>query len=122
MTELDDALVPAALEMVTEFGKTVTVTTETITYDPDTGRGTAATVTHASQKMAGPFDIEETYIADGTSKDATAEGIFAASGLVFTVAQGMRVAWGGVTYTVVAFAELHSGEQIAAYVVFFKRA
>mgnify|MGYP003116337986 CR=1 FL=1 len=122
MTALDDKLLPAVLNLATTLGKTTSVTTESLTYDPTTGLSSRSTSSHTNQKLLGLRPVSRRYLEEGLAEDGDSEGIWAASGLSFTPALGVRVTFGGKTYTTVVVREIHSGDSICAYQVVLRAA
>lgn len=120
MTVLDDKLLPAVKSMATTLGKSVTVTTEALTYAPTTGISSRSTTSHANQKLLGLRPVSVEYLERGLAEDGDSQAMFAASGLSFTPALGVRVTFGGKTYTTTMVDEIHSGDSIAAYRVLLR--
>lgn len=120
MTKLDDKLLPAVLGLANGLGKDVTVTVESLTYDPTIGSSTRTTVTHTNQKLLGLRPVSQAYLERGLAEDGDSQGLWAASGLTFTPALGVRVAFGGKTYTTTMVREIHSGDSICAYQVILR--
>ena len=120
MTKLDDKLLPAVLKLATGLGKSVTVTTESLTYNPSTGESSRSTTNHANQKLLGLKPVSQQYLEGGLAEDGDSEGLWAASGLAFTPALGVRVAFDGKTYTTTRVESIHSGDSICAYKVILR--
>lgn len=120
MTKLDDKLLPAVLRMANDLGKSVTVTTESLSYSPTTGSASRSTSTHTSQKLLGLKPVSSVYLERGLAEDGDSEGLWAASGLSFTPALGNRVAFGGKTYTTTRVEAIHSGDSICAYKIILR--
>lgn len=117
MTKLDDKLLPAILKLATDLGKSTTVTTESLTYNPSTGASSRSTTNYTNQKLLGLKPVSQTYLDRGLAEDGDSEGLWAASGLSFTPALGVRVAFGGKTYTTTLVESIHSGDSVCAYKV-----
>ena len=115
MTKLDDKLLPAVKSMATNLGTTVTVVVESLTYTAATGATSRSTTTHASQKLLGVRPVSKEYLESGLAQDGDTQGLFAASGLAFTPAQGDRVTINSKDYTTVRSEDIYSGESIVAY-------
>jgi hypothetical protein len=122
MTTLDDKLLPAVKSMAAKLGKDVTVTVEALTYVPATGTSSRTPTTHANQKLLGLRPVSQRYFDLGLAQEGDSQAMFAASGLSFTPALGVRVAIGGTTYTTTMVEEIHSGASIAAYRVLLRTA
>jgi len=120
MTVIDDKLLPAVKSMATRLGKTVTVTTESVSYAPATGIGTRSTTAYTDQRLLGLRPVSQRYLELGLAQDGDTQAMFAASGLSFTPSLGTRVAFGGKTYATTLVEEIHSGESIAAYRVLLR--
>lgn len=108
--------------MATQLGKSVSVTVESLTYDPTTGSSSRSTTAHANQKLLGLRPVSQEYLERGLAEDGDSEGLWAASGLPFTPALGVRVTFGGKAYTTTLVREIHSGDSICAYKVVLRRA
>lgn len=115
MTVLDDKLLPAVKSLAAKLGKDVTVVIETLTYAPTTGLSSRSTTSHTNQKLMGIRPVSREYLERGLAEDGDTQAMFAASGLSFTPALGMRVTFGGKTYTTLAIYDIYSGESITAY-------
>lgn len=122
MTKLDDKLLPAVLSMADALGKSTTVTVETLAYDPTTGSSSRSTTDYTNQKLLGLRPVSQQYLERGLAEDGDSEALWAASGLSFTPALGVRVAFGGDTFTTTMVREIHSGDSICAYKVVLRRA
>ncbi len=122
MTKLDDKLLPAVLKLASGLGKSTTVIAETLSYSPSTGSSSRSTATHTNQKLLGLRPVSREYLERGLAEDGDSEGLWAASGLSFTPALGLRVQFGGQTYTTTMVREIHSGDSICAYKVLLRRA
>lgn len=120
MTILDDQLLPAVQSMAAKLGKDVTVITESLSYSPTSGSSSRSTTSHANQKLLGLKPVGVEYLERGLAEDGDSQAIFAASGLPFTPALGLRVTFGGKTYTTTMVEEIHSGASIAAYRVLLR--
>lgn len=122
MTILDDKLLPSVLSLATKLGKTVSVTVEALTYVPATGTSSRTPTTYAAQKLLGLRPVSQRYFDLGLAQDGDSQAMFAASGLSFTPALGVRVVIGSTTYTTTLVEEIHSGDSIAAYRVLLRTA
>jgi len=121
MTVLDDKLVPAVLKLSTRLGKTVSATSEALTYVPSTGTSSRVTTAHANQKLLGLRPVSQRYFDLGLAQDGDSQAIFAASGLNAAIpVQGTRVAIGGTNYTITVVEAIHSGDSVAAYRVLLR--
>ena len=122
MTILDDKLLPSVLSLATKLGKTVSVTVEALVYVPSTGVSARTPTTYADQKLLGLRPVSQRYFDLGLAQDGDSQAMFAASGLSFTPALGVRVVIGSTTYTTTLVEEIHSGDSIAAYRVLLRTA
>ena len=91
------------------------------TFDPDTGQvtyGDRATHTH---KILPPYPPSQAFgqrdqmVTGDSFASAEALTIVSASGLTFTPGNGMRLTFGGVTYTIVGVSPLYVQSTIVAY-------
>ncbi len=72
--------------------------------------------------MFPPRPISAKLKSKGTAFDYDTAGMFAASGLALTPRIGTYGQWGGITYRAVRVDELRTGELVAGYRCFWKRA
>lgn len=118
MTELDDKLLPVALELINKFGKdmTYTVVTTEGTYDPATRSKTGEVSTiYPGVKSAPPFDYETKDIDGTLIKRGDLKTIVAAKDAVFTPAQNMFVEFDGIKFAATTIKPYYSGDLIAAW-------
>lgn len=119
MTDLDDKLVPKALELINKFGADIVYTRKSTegTYDPTTGETTGSATASPTVKMTPPFPLEDEYRGESTGEEGNLrESYLAASGLGFVPQKNDSFVWkDGKTYTVVEVLPLYSGEQVAAF-------
>lgn len=119
MTELDDALVPVALELLTDFGASATFTVDAGTYDRTTGDVTSNTTDYTAN-ISPPFPAEERYVNGDTVRESDLQCVVAASGLQFTPAMGIVVTFKSQKYRVTRVNTVRSGEQVAIYELFLR--
>lgn len=116
MTVLDDKLVPKTLEIIKKFGKKLTFTTlSTQAYDPDTGDVTEGGSQTFEQLCSPPAAYERRFVDGETVKDGDMRTLVPASGLPFTIKNGLKVEFDGTTWAIVSFSPLYSGDLRAAY-------
>ncbi|UOF80041.1 head tail attachment protein [Caudoviricetes sp.] len=115
MTELDNELVPAVLEIVEAFGKVATARVKSgQAYDES-----AATVTETSTdytvKILPPERFDVGYVDGDVIRASDLKSAVAASGLAFVPKPGMQVIFDGSTYLAVTVSPVYAGEQIAMW-------
>ena len=121
MTVIDDEAVPAVLEVINEVGKTVTVKTESISYDPSTASGSPTYTTHTGQKCVVRAPTSEE-LANGLGEDGQSVALFAASGLAWTPSLTVRVVMDSADWTTVRVDRIAPSEQTIAWRLWLRRA
>lgn len=117
-TALDKDLVPAALEMINEFGRNMEFTDPRVSsYDPVTGTGSESICKTLTAKASPPVDYEQRYIDGDSVQRGDARIFIAASGLAFIPKRDMHVKFDTFEFKAISILPLHSGEQVAAYEV-----
>lgn len=112
-TEIDDIAVPAALELINEFGINATFIAETKVYD-DVTQSTTSTATTIVRKVSPPQEAK-TWRDGEVLRESKALVYLAASGLTFTPAIGMKVTIDGTSYGITKAVAIRSGELIAIW-------
>ena len=121
-TVLDDALVPAALDMINRFGRNMEFTNpRDKSYDPATGIGSESICRSLTAKASPPIDYEQRYIDGESVKRGDARIFLAGSGLAFTPERDMTVKFDSITFKAISVIIYYSGELIAAYEVQLRR-
>ncbi len=116
MTKLDDILVPAALKLITDLGKNVTVTAHAVAeFDLDEGVPIRSADIEYTVKASPPAPFSRKLAEGEAHKEGATQIFLAASGLQFTPDTGQKVDIDGESFTVVAVTRLYSGASIAAY-------
>lgn len=116
MTALDDEMVPLALELITEFGKSVTFIKVTLgAYNPATGEAAETGTTDYTQLVSPPSPFEERWVDGELIKKSDVYVLIAASGLTFTPSTDFAVTIDTISYRVIAVEPIYSGESIAVY-------
>lgn len=120
-TELDNDFVPLALEMIAEHGRDVTFTIVTETYNPATGQTSEEEPAEVVIKATPPVPYMRRIVEGRDIEASDLETYIAASGLAFTVSNGLKVTFDGRTFRVVGFEPIYSGEQVCAYSLQLRR-
>lgn len=115
MTELDDALVPAVLELVSDLGKVVTARVKSAQVYDESGSSVSETSTDYSIKVLPPEKFDISYIDGDVIRATDLKTLVAASGLAFQPTPGMQLLLDAKTYLAVAVSPIYSGEQICAW-------
>lgn len=121
MTELDDVMVPAALELIDELGKLLTFTPPTGTYIPGGGEKTGEAPAPFARKAAPPTAYEKSLATGAFIQEGNTLTFVAASGLTQLPALGWKVDVDGETWTATRVTAIYSGEDIALYEVELER-
>lgn len=119
MTELDDALVPVALELLTDLGASATFTVDGGTYNRTTGDFTSSPTDYTAN-ISPPFPAQEKYVNGDTVRESDLMCVVAASGLQFTPDVGLVVTFKSQKYRITRVNTIRSGEQVAIYQLFLR--
>lgn len=115
MTELDDQLVPAVLELINDLGKVAVARVKSNqAYTESTGDVTES-ATDYTVKILPPERFDIGYIDGDVIRVSDLKTAVAASGLAFTPKLGMLVIFDSGTYTTISVSPVYSGEQIAMW-------
>lgn len=122
-TARDTRLLATTLRLITEYGQTVTLDTAAVatgaTYDPTTGKSTAAAGTTQSVKMR-LGQVEEKWVQNGLATDATMQGLLSGSGLNVTPQRNLIVTHGSDSFTVTEVAKVYGNDDVVLWVLFMK--
>lgn len=115
-TAFDEIFVPLALELLEEFGKTVSITERAATdsYNPKTG-SVNADPSSFTIKIIPPDKFKDFYVDGDLIEEGDLLTGFAASGLEFTPTKGMIIDLDGTDWTMVDLRAIYSGDDIALY-------
>lgn len=116
MTTLDDILLPAVKQLLTDLGKDASwdQTTGGV-YDPATGDVTGESVTNNAVKIT-PLESYDRKFVDGhTVKDGDAYCGVAAQDLAFTPKVGDDLVFDGETWEIVSVGRVFSGESVCLW-------
>ncbi|MCP4660988.1 MAG: hypothetical protein GY856_36770 [bacterium] len=91
MTDLDDDLVPAILDLIDEFGVDTVFETVTQSYDSSTGKTTESGAVDNTRKASLPLEYEDKYVDGDFVRRGDCYTYIAASGLTWTPVKGMKV-------------------------------
>lgn len=120
MTELDDALVPAAAALLTQFGKTISIEEVTKVYDETTGKTTIVVVATYTPKAA--LETYSIALVNGdTVRHDDLKVTIAAQSLAFTPTIGWKVTIDTVEWRILRVEPLYSGNLVAAWVMQLRR-
>ena len=111
-TVLDTKLLPIVLETIEKYGRTVTVTIPANTKDWVTGVVNTTTTNHVV-KCSPPEPYNQRYVDGDLIQTGDMRTLFAASGLPFTPALGMKIG----KWTAVWIYEIVSGDLTCAWEV-----
>ncbi len=122
MTELDDALVPAVLDIIDELGADMTFRiTSGGAYNPATGDRTGESTVEYTRKASPPSPYSSRYIDGDLIREDDAKIMVAASGLAFTPIKNMEVEISGEKWKTVSVKRLWSGEQVCGWEMQLRR-
>lgn len=114
MTDLDTELIPAADEIVAEYGKSVTFTVKTRAYNPGLG-ATEETETNYTDIVTPPDAYDSQYIDGDVIREGDVKILIPAQNIAFTPDAGVEVTIDGTVWTVVRVKPIYSGTSIAVY-------
>lgn len=122
MTRLDDKLVPKALSLINDLGKSAEFIRDGLAiYDAATGSGAVAGPTSFPRNISPP-EPYDTRLVDGDVVQAgDTKCLVAASGLAFVIKKGMRVKIDNDTWQIIGCNSVYSGTSIAAYELQLRR-
>lgn len=125
-TALDTQIVPKVLEVIDTYGINLTYTTVTASYDADTGEVSEVEAT-VVRKTSPPQGISSRMVDGDTHRIGDLVALVAGSGLSFdpvalVASNNLRVAVGGENYIVYQVQPIRSGDEVAAYKLFMRRA
>lgn len=126
-TELDLEFGPLAVQLIAEFGKSVTWSKFGSTHTPSTGSVVrpetqyTATITPPQQFDPSTGRTGSQFNAGSLTTTGYAQVTLAAEGLAFTPAAGDRVTIDAAKWEVVAVQAVYSGENVAAYTAQIRR-
>lgn len=115
MTELDDALVPATLALIDDFGLDMTFTETEDNYDPDTGTNPVTSPTTFVRKASPPLEYNLALIDGDNIREGDARIFVAASGITAVPGNGWKVEFDSTTWRIVNRITHQSGASVAAY-------
>jgi len=122
MTELDDRLVPKALELLEKFGFDATLTVESAgTFNHATNKVTGKSVSTQVRKISPPFPVEDKFIDGDVLKSGDQETYIANSGLTIVPVNGMKFIIDGEEWKSIQTDPLRSGQLIAAWRIRIRR-
>lgn len=115
MTDLDQDLVPAVLELITDFGKSMSFEV----YSSQSYSEIASTVTRSTSTYVTlglpPEKYDISYVDGDVVRFSDLKTMVAASGLQFTPTPGMKVTFDSKSFTAVGVSPIYSGELVAAW-------
>jgi len=115
-TELDEELLDEVLEIIAEFGKTVTFWTYgSDDYSPTTGKRTTGDATQYNKKVIPPYEVALKYVDGDLIQMGDMLSGVAAKDIEFTPAKGMRVTIDGGIWVIQRVSPIYSGEWICVY-------
>jgi len=115
-TALDTELLAAALDLINEFGKDVTITTlASQVYDPDTGFTTEGAATDLTVKASPPTPMTDKYGMGDIIEEGDTIIFVAGSGITFTPAKNLKITIDTEVWRIVNVIKLYSGESVAAF-------
>lgn len=122
MTILDDALVPAVSDLLTNIvGTDMTFTVPSGTFDPTTNSLSGESDDPKVWKASPPAPASIKYVETGVVQAGDLEIIVAASGITFTPVVNTKVEFDSTTWRVVHLDEIKSGDDTCAYVMHLRR-
>jgi len=125
MTDLDDALVPAAFDLVEQFGTnfTFTIVTDQGTFVAATNSITGKVEQSFTRKSSPPSAFKQRYVDGKTIKESDLKIVIAAKGIALEPKLNMKVVHDatGIQYKGLVINPLYSGDLIAAWIVRLRR-
>ena len=120
-TELDIALRPVAVELIADFGQTMTFYEETTTFSAATNDVTVGTATERVVKGAPIRGVTAAMRELDLIEDADVYTLVAAKDAIFTPITSMRCLAGGVNYQIIRIDEVRTGEQIGYWKIYLRK-
>tara|TARA_R110000787_G_scaffold42303_2_gene103988 strand:+ start:3292 stop:3654 length:363 start_codon:yes stop_codon:yes gene_type:complete len=114
MTALDTKLLNEVYSIAELYGKDVTFTTRSSTYDPTTGKSTVVSTSHAV-RVTPPAPFKSSFSDGKLIKHGDVSVLLPAKLLTFTPSLSASVTIDGSVFTIIALDSLYSGANIAAY-------
>lgn len=114
-TSLDTKLIPKAADLVDTYGKSVTWSVTTSTYNPASGDVSGVAVTTYTVKVTPPEPYSERWIDGDLIRFGDAKVFLAAQGLAFTPAPGQTITIDSTVWIVVAANAIYTGESVALW-------
>jgi len=112
-TALDIRLGPKVISLIDKYGKSVTITDDSVIFD---SVGSPVTNPVSQQVKITPPDVATLKYISGDNIVSGEQGAFvAASPLTITMKAGLKVTIDGEVWTVVNVTNIYTGEDIAAY-------
>lgn len=120
MTELDDELLPAVAEIVTDLGKEITVVEDTMVYDPVTG-STAHVTTPHTVLCTPPAGYNQILVDGDIIRMDDLKVLLSAELISFVPKIGWKVIIDGVTWSILHVRPIFSGELVCALGLHLRR-
>lgn len=88
-------------QVLTTYGRNITITSAVDSYVPSTGTNTP-TLTNHTVRSSPPYAYARQYVDGNTIREGDVRYIFRANGLTFTPAQGQKLTDSGRVYRIVS--------------------